>query len=74
MESINCLIGCILFIILSSIISGTLWALFLDVKFGMINKRSIIISITLGILWLIGLPTLFIISIVSLFIDIIKNN
>lgn len=74
MESINCLIGCIIFIISLSIISGALWVLFLETKFGTLNKRRIIISIILGILGPIGLSALFIISIVSLFIDIIKNN
>lgn len=72
MEFVINLIGCILFIILSSIISGTLWALFLDVKFGMINKRMRNISIALGILWPIGLPLLLIVAIINTFTN--KNK
>lgn len=72
MEFVINLIGCILFIILSSLISGTLWALFLDVKFGMINKRMKIISKILGILWPISLPLLLIVAIINTFTN--KNK
>jgi hypothetical protein len=74
MESIVCLILGICFIILSVFVTGACWIVFLDTKFKTLNKRMVIISIILGILWPIGLPILCIVAIISEFMDRIKNN
>lgn len=64
----------IIFTIIFVFISYKLWLLFLDTKFGIINKRMKIASKLFGILWPITLPILFIIVIIQLFVQILKNS
>ena len=48
--------------------------MFLDTKFRTLNKRMVIVSIIMGVLWPIGLPIIFIVTVTTILIDVIKNN
>jgi hypothetical protein len=61
------IIGVVAYILFARI-SYKLWVLFFDTVFKTFNKRMIVISKMLGILWPISLPILLIITIISMFV------